>query len=251
MGKINAVIAFCVLLVKVTKAGLPDYLEPLVCKATDPNYEKCFLTGFAKMQPLLLKGIPEVNLPPMDPFVLPIMVINRTSSNDLVKINATVRNIRVEGARNLQVNGLKLEPAKHRGEIRLTLPWTYVEMEYDVTGRLLTLPLQSKGFFRGNFTNTQMYIKSSLETYTRDKEEYYRVRKVNTKIVIGDAWIKLVAKNPSLQFAADAIANFVNQDTRTVLDAIAPLVADTTNQLIRVVGSQILATVKATDWLPS
>lgn len=159
-----------------------------------------------------------------------------------------------------------------------------------------------------------MYIKSSLETYTRDKEEYYRVRKVNTKIVIGDAWIKLVAKNPSLQFAgiyflssllvlilfyplffissfvfwffflllsfsnlvflslicfllvssfslfyffdnnfftADAIANFVNQDTRTVLDAIAPLVADTTNQLIRVVGSQILATVKASDWLPS
>lgn len=52
-----------------------------------------------------------------------------------------------------------------------------------------------------NAANTQMYIKSSLETYTRDKEEYYRVRKVNTKIVIGDAWIKLVAKNPSLQFA--------------------------------------------------
>lgn len=84
-----------------------DYLEPLVCKATDPDYEKCFLTGFAKMQPVLLKGIPEVNLPPMDPFVLPIMVINRTSSNDVVKINATVRNIRVEGARNLQVNALK------------------------------------------------------------------------------------------------------------------------------------------------
>lgn len=78
-----------------------------MCKATDPEYEKCFLAGFAKMHPYLLKGIPEVNLPPMDPFVLPIMVINRTSSNDLVKINATVRNIRVEGARNLQVNALK------------------------------------------------------------------------------------------------------------------------------------------------
>lgn len=83
-----------------------DYIQPLICKASDPEYEKCIWNSFEKSRPYLMKGIPEVSMPPMDPFVLPLMTVNRTL-NDVVSINAICKNIKVEGARNIIIEGLK------------------------------------------------------------------------------------------------------------------------------------------------
>ncbi|XP_066141332.1 uncharacterized protein [Euwallacea fornicatus] len=237
-------------LIGLSSTKIPSFLESLLCKSSDPEYEKCVQSSFQKATSYLLKGIPELSVPPMDPFVLPIMVVNRTHNN-AVRINAISRNIKVEGARNIIVEKLKADPKKHIGEIRLTLPWAYIEMEYDVTGQLLTIPLQSKGFFKGNFSDTKFLVKGSLETYKKDANEYFRIRKINSKIVIGDGWIKLTAKNPDLQFAADIISNFFNENPQRVLEAVNPIFVETSNEVFRVVADQILANLKASEWLPA
>lgn len=83
-----------------------EYLQEYICKASDPKYEKCVLTSFEKTKPYLMKGIPELSLPPFDPFELPLMTVNRTL-NDAVTINAIIRNIKVEGGRNTVIQGLR------------------------------------------------------------------------------------------------------------------------------------------------
>ncbi|XP_050309980.1 uncharacterized protein LOC126745968 [Anthonomus grandis grandis] len=231
-------------------AIIPDYLQPLVCKTSDPEYEKCIWNSFEQSRPYLMKGIPELNLPPMDPFILPLMTVNRTL-NDVVSINAVCRNIRVEGGRNVIINDVKADPIKHTGEIRLTLPWAYLEMEYDVSGKLLTIPLQSKGFFKGNITDTKFYVKGALETFKKDDgEEYFKVKKIVSKIVSGGGWIRLTSKNPNLQFGADIISNFFNENPRRVMDTVNPIFVETSNELFRVVADQILANMKVSEWLP-
>lgn len=229
---------------------VPDYLQPLICKASDPEYEKCVTNSFEKSRHNIIKGIPEVGLPPLDPFILPLLTVNRTL-NDAVSINAICKNIRVEGGGNTIIEGMKANPIKHTGEARFTIPWSYMEMEYDVSGQLLTIPLQSKGFFRGNFTNVQMFIKGSLDVYEKDGDEYFKVRKVDTKIVVGDGWIKLTAKNPNLQFGADLISNFFNENPRRVMDAVNPIFSETTNELFRVIADQLLANMKVSEYLPA
>ncbi|KAL1490581.1 hypothetical protein ABEB36_013251 [Hypothenemus hampei] len=240
-------LAFCALF-HGCFSKIPDYIKPLLCKASDPEYEKCLLNSFEQSRPLILNGIPELSLPPTDPFVLPLMTVNRTLSNT-VSISAVLKNIRNEGARNVVIDGIKADPIKHVGEIRLTLPWSYLEMEYDVSGHILTLPLESKGFFKGNFTNIQFYVKGSLETYKKkDQQEYFKVKKMTSKIVIGDGWIKLTAKNPQLQFGADMISNFFNQNPRVVLDTVNPIFVESANQLFKVVANQILANLSVSEW---
>ncbi|XP_030766708.1 uncharacterized protein LOC115890577 [Sitophilus oryzae] len=243
-------VIFFLLYVVFVSGKVPDYIQPLICKASDPHYEKCVYNSFQKSRPYLMKGIPELSFPPMDPFKLPLMVVNRTL-NEFVSISAICRNIVVEGGRNTVIDDLKADPINHAGEIRLTLPWSYLEMEYDVSGRLLSIPLQSRGFFKGNFTNTQMYIKGSLETYEKKGEQYFKVKKVNAKVVVGDGWIKLNAKNPDLQLGADIITNFFNENPRRVMDAIHPIFIETTNELFRVVADQILANLKVSEWAPA
>ncbi|XP_066247841.1 uncharacterized protein [Euwallacea similis] len=227
-----------------------NFIEPLLCKSSDPEYEKCVQNGFKNATSYLLKGIPELSVPPMDPFLIPMMVVNRTHNN-AVRINAISRNIRIEGARNIIVERLKADPKKNIGEIRLTLPWAYIEMEYDVTGQLLTIPLQSKGYFKGNFSDIKFRVKTSFETYEKDADEYFRIRKISSKIVVSDGWIKLTAKNPDLQFAADIISNFFNENPQRVLEAVNPIFVETFNELFKVVADQILANMKASEWLPA
>ncbi|CAG9768274.1 unnamed protein product [Ceutorhynchus assimilis] len=247
--KTHYLLFVCALIVG-TYAKVPDYLQPFICKASDPQYEKCVWNSFEKSRPYLMKGIPEVSLPPMDPFILPLMTVNRTL-NDVVSINAICRNIRVEGARNIVIDALKANPIKHLGEIHLTLPWSYMEMEYDVSGQLLAIPLQSKGFFKGNFSDIQFHVKGALDTYKRNGDEYFKVKKVSSKIVVGDGWIKLTSKNPELQFGADMISDFFNENPRQVMDTINPIFIDTSNELFRVVADQILANLKVSEWLPA
>lgn len=83
-----------------------EYLKPYSCKASDPEYEKCVQQGFEDTRPYLISGIPELSLPPMDPFELPILVVNRTV-NQLVRINAVCRNIRITGGSNVIIESVK------------------------------------------------------------------------------------------------------------------------------------------------
>lgn len=83
-----------------------DYLRQYQCKKSNPEFEKCLLEGFQNTKPYFLKGIPEVGLPPMDPFELPVLTVNQTV-NDLVSINAVCTNIKLLGYRNTVIDGIK------------------------------------------------------------------------------------------------------------------------------------------------
>ncbi|XP_019867007.2 uncharacterized protein LOC109595997 [Aethina tumida] len=244
-------IVFVCALVAVQGRQLPEYLREFACTRYDPEFEKCVFRGFESARPYFMKGIPELGLPPMDPFELPVMTVDRTI-NDLVSIKAVLRNVKMTGARNTVIDYLKADAINGTGEIRLSIPYCDLEMEYDVSGQLLSIPLHSKGYFQGNFTDTQLYVKGSVRRYQKDGkgEEYFRVGKLNTKITVGDGHIKLVAKNPELQFGADLIANFYNENPRRVMDAVNPIFVESSNELFRVVMDQILATLPASEWVP-
>ncbi|CAH1163964.1 unnamed protein product [Phaedon cochleariae] len=229
---------------------LPDYLKQYSCSKSDPNYTKCILESFEDSKQHFLNGIPELNFPPFDPFLLPIMSVNRTI-NDLVSINAICKNINVTGFRNTILDDLKADPQKHTGEIRLTVPWMFLDMDYEVLGQLLIVPLQSSGHFQGNFTDTQMFVKGSLKTYKRKGVDYFKVNKLNAKITIGGGHVQLTSSDKEYQYAADLISDFFNENPRRVLDAVNPIFIEYANELFAAVADQTLAALPASEWLPA
>ncbi|CAH0558259.1 unnamed protein product [Brassicogethes aeneus] len=243
------IVFVCALVVAVESRGLPKYLRKFACARYDPEYEKCIFRSFENSRPYFVKGIPELGFPPLDPFELPVMSVDRTIS-DLVNIKAVLRNVKMTGARNTVIDYLKADAVNGTGEIRLTIPYCELEMEYDVSGQLLSIPLESKGFFQGNFTDTQLYVKGGVKRYLKDDVEYFRVGKLDSKITVGDGHISLLAKNPELQFGANLISDFYNENPRRVMDAVNPIFVESSNELFRVVMDQILATIPAKEWLP-
>ncbi|KAF5299973.1 hypothetical protein FQA39_LY11346 [Lamprigera yunnana] len=225
-----------------------DYF-PELCKKSEPDYTACALKGLHKLAPYLFKGIPKYNIPKLDPLEVPYMVVNRTL-NDFLSMQAIIKNAKVLGLSTAQINDFKTDLRSQSGEIKYTIPLSYVTMEYNVLGQLLTIPLKSEGFFKGNFSDTYVHMKGSLKTVIKDGVEYFALDKFKVKSRVGNGYVKLISKNPQDQFGADLIANFYNDNPRRTMDAINPLYVETLTDFFKIIIEQGLAKVPAAELLP-
>lgn len=51
--------------------------------------------------------------------------------------------------------------------------------------------------------NIQMYMRAQFKKYKQADVEYFTVDKFDTKFRVGDGVIKIIAKNPDLQFTGN------------------------------------------------
>jgi len=114
------------------------------------EYDKCVLKQLQALTPYLTKGIPSLKLPALDPLFLPSLTVDRNLES--LKIKANMSQIRVYGGTNYIVQDLKANPNDLTVSIKARLPHMYVSGDYDVQGRLLLLPLNGVGNFKGNFS---------------------------------------------------------------------------------------------------
>lgn len=122
------------------------------------EYNKCILQQLQALTPFLVKGVPSLKLPALDPLFLPSLTIDRNLES--LKIKANMTQIRVYGGTNYIVQDLKANPNDLTVSIKVRMPHIYVNGEYDIQGRLLLLPLSGLGNFKGNFS--KFYMKLSL-----------------------------------------------------------------------------------------
>lgn len=80
-----------------------DYFP--MCKRGDPEIEKCALEAIENMRERLKEGIPEVNIPAIDPFTVPTLKLDRTAQN--LRIKATVKNAKAYGGSDFKIEKLR------------------------------------------------------------------------------------------------------------------------------------------------
>lgn len=97
-----------------------------------------------------------MKLPPLDPLLLPSLTVDRNL--EALKVKANMSQIRVYGATNFLVEELKANPHDLTVTIKVQLPHVHVKGDYDVHGRLLLLPLNGAGSFKGNFSKFVFFI---------------------------------------------------------------------------------------------
>lgn len=76
------------------------------CKRKDPALNKCvkeMLESLIKRSP---KGLAELKIPPMDPFVIPKVTLDQGSS-EAVKLKATFNDLVTSGLTKTEVNDVK------------------------------------------------------------------------------------------------------------------------------------------------
>ncbi|GJQ84874.1 hypothetical protein Trydic_g492 [Trypoxylus dichotomus] len=246
--RLGVVVCIFLQLVLANCLSIPDYL-PERCKLSDPKYSNCLLRQLEKARPYLVKGIPELKLPALDPLIIPYATVNRTL-NELVSINAICKNVKILGFAGTVIDKIRANPKTLVGELSITVPHFYMEMEYEVTGQLLVIPLRSRGYCETNVTNTTYQMRANMKRIEHDGEEFFQIEKMFLKSRVDNGSVKLVSKNPELQFAADIIANFYNENPRLVMDAINPIYVEYARDFFQDEINKGLYNIPAKELLP-
>ncbi|KAF2896124.1 hypothetical protein ILUMI_10054 [Ignelater luminosus] len=169
-------------------------------------------------------GIPEYNITKADPLDVPYLVFNRVLTEDTTII-ATLRHLRLRGFSQVNVHSVNITSLKDwSGEFTQSFSHVNLTMEHQFDGKLLSLPLGIEGMFSGNFTDVFGHIKVSFKSVKRGQQRYFAVDRLSLKDHVADGRVKITAKNPENQPASDFISNFVNVNTRPVLDLFVPRV---------------------------
>ena len=121
------------------------------------QYNRCVMKQLKAITPYLAKGIPSLKLPALDPLFLPSLTVDRNL--EALKIKANMSQIRVHGATNFLIDDLKANPNDLSVAIKVQLPHVHVKGDYDVQGRLLLLPLNGAGSFKGNFSEYRPFLR--------------------------------------------------------------------------------------------
>lgn len=109
------------------------------CGRRDPQLNKCVKENVLKLKPELPAGIPEFDIPSLEP-----MYFDEVYLAKLDNFNAVAKNLSLEGLSGFQINFLNIDLQKNRIDVELTFPKVSMKSDYDVKTKII-VPIQEKG----------------------------------------------------------------------------------------------------------
>ncbi|XP_066140955.1 circadian clock-controlled protein daywake-like [Euwallacea fornicatus] len=212
-----------VLLISVTTAEIPSYIK--VCRRNDPNLAQCIINSIEYLRPKLKEGIPELNVPSIEP--LPLNEIKLRSGPNQARINANITNLLVHGPSDFKIIDLKTDLQKTRFVAQFTIPNLHFEGDYDIDMNILFLKYQGKGPIRGNFTNYVFNCIFKGDKIQRDNDTYIQFRKFSLKLFTGKSYLylgNLFGNNGAV--LSEATNAFIRENTDLFIEEIKPVLED-------------------------
>ncbi|XP_075149769.1 protein takeout-like [Haematobia irritans] len=190
------------------------------CK-NDENINECIRSALQEMIKRSKGGVPELNIPPIDPFVQD--KITMQFENNFIQGRVTGRNIRAVGISKAIVE--KVDFKKDGNTITFNtvnrLPKLRVDGQYKSDVVFNNNKLSAKGSFNATMSDIEAIIESEGELYERDGRTYVRVTKFNIDPTIGNMRVSATGLLPD-KTLNDALVDFANQNWRQAYKSVIP-----------------------------
>ncbi|GIY83794.1 uncharacterized protein CEXT_590192 [Caerostris extrusa] len=148
----------------------------------DPDLEKYLREAIDNFREQMKVGIPEINMPILDPLVLKDLDIN--VDENLATMELSIKTIIVNGLSSFKFHHIYPDLESFFLQVNLTLPQVTSSGEYSLTGKLLKIfPLKGNGNFQINITEGEISGIGQLE-FVNDTLEM-------TKLELDFIWKKL------------------------------------------------------------
>lgn len=108
----------------------------------------CIRNSILSLRPYLNKGIPELDVPALNPLFVPEIKVNQDSG---IQVEAAFRNISIYGANNFRLRSVRSDPDSDKFRMKIWFPDLTMKGIYDIKGIMLMLPIRGHGMAYGNF----------------------------------------------------------------------------------------------------
>ncbi|XP_054289645.1 circadian clock-controlled protein daywake-like [Macrosteles quadrilineatus] len=225
---------FCLYVLALAAVAVAE-IPSAPCKIKAEDFDQCLLNAFRQNIPKLSKsGIKELNMPPLDPFYVPQVLITYNGSEITAK--SLVRNSFTHGLRNVQILDIRTNldnPEKQVIEGDIFLPKVLVEGTYKTEGNLGNFPVNGKGVYNISMTNVSATIKVEGHLVTLKDKVHLKVHKVGLSPEVGGMKIyasNLINGNKEL---SELALNVVNQFWRMFYVEMLPYAEQGFDEVLR------------------
>ncbi|KAG8221914.1 hypothetical protein J437_LFUL002473 [Ladona fulva] len=212
-----------------------DYIK--VCKQSDPKSNQCILNSVQHLRPKLLHGIPELDVPALEPLRIPM--IKFSSGPKAAKFDAELSKMTVSGPGSFIVTDLRADLDNNVFDFKLLLPRLHFEGEYKVDVNILLLPIRGTGKIYGNFSEYRADVHMPGKRIKRGNDEFLRLDKMQLKISIGKSKLQLSNLFDGDEILGAATNRILNDNSKVFLEEINPVLEDTLATLFTDIANKI------------
>ncbi|XP_066598660.1 protein takeout [Prorops nasuta] len=214
---------------------LPVFIK--VCKKNDPNVEACIQDSVENLKPFLMRGLPEYNIPSLEPLLLKELVATEGTGG----IRITARNVRAYGASDFSITRLKVDLEEQKFAVDIALPHLHMEGNYEIDGRVLLLPIRGSGPMSGNFSECTgaVRFRGVVEKNEAD-EDHLKISEFRLKISIGRGRLHLDNLFGGERVLGDVINSAINSNFDTFIRELQPLVENVLSDAFLEIANSIV-----------
>ncbi|XP_066598489.1 protein takeout-like [Prorops nasuta] len=196
----------------------PEYILP--CERSDPQLELCIQKQFNHLKPYLVKGIADLDLPPIEPLSIP--ELGMENGQGAVRVSALFSNITAIGPGNYSINKVRVDIKTLRLDLQLTIPKIELQGRYKVAGNVLLFPIQSQGDFWALFGDVAAIARVQGVEELKDGVRYMRIGRLLVDFSLGRARFRIDDEINGNNVIGQAMNQFLNQNAKEIIEEMRP-----------------------------
>ncbi|XP_017081777.1 uncharacterized protein LOC108115040 [Drosophila eugracilis] len=200
----------------IVQAETPAYIKQ--CHRNDPKLVDCFIGAIEHLKPYLANGIPDIQLPSVEPFKMDTLALQLTEGPQGYKI--TLKNMEAFGASNFQVKSLKLSEGSEPFKAKIVMPKLKIEAKYTSSGVLLILPASGGGDFHANFEGVSADLTGKTSTHAAKGGNYLHIDALSLVLDVKDVKMSISGAFNNNRILLEATNLFLRENSQIVLEAM-------------------------------
>lgn len=227
---------------------ITKYLK--VCSRNALDVNDCIVDAVQKGIATMINGIPDLDVPPIDPYFQKTYKVDYT--NNQIGAKMLMKNIYVAGMKSAKVHDARLraDEDKFHLEVDLTSPWIIVTGDYRGEGRFNSLKITAHGTF--NLTMTDLTYTWKLDGVPKKNgtDSYVRIDDFYMRPDVGSMFTVLTNENLESKELTDLGMRFVNENWRTLYKELLPYAQSNWKEIGTNIANQIFLKVPYDQLFP-
>ncbi|XP_049822910.1 protein takeout [Aethina tumida] len=220
--KLYNVLLVCACLCMVQSAKkLPSYFPQ--CSRDDPKLNQCLMKAAETVRPYLLKGVPELSIPSIEPFGIPEVTLEQ--GTDALNIKAVLHNTTIHGLGNYKFSKFEFDVEKYEFRAKAIVKPISLEGDYKVNGRILVAPIEGQGQFTAAIESADVDFYQKVQR-TKNKKgiEFLTPTYTNTSIRVDKPKAHLTGLFGGNEELNSVTNRIINDNVDVLFEEIRPVI---------------------------
>ncbi|XP_023954809.2 uncharacterized protein LOC112058318 [Bicyclus anynana] len=206
----------------------PSFIR--TCFKGDPEFDDCSKDAVQNLFNALGPGLPEIDLPSLDPLNIPQIRI--LQGDGPVNVNAALDNVVVTGFGKTEVLLSQVDGRTYDFYTKVRVPKIRIEGTYDLRGKILLIPLVGSGLCWFEPSNMTIDIVSSVKLYEKSGLPFFNVTQCHVKYNIGGLKLHMSNLFDGISSLEESTNAYLNANWRPVSESLRPILSKTIEDIL-------------------